>query len=259
MTSDFSRVRFIMTEPSHPGNVGSAARAIKTMGFVDLVLVAPKTPEITLQPEAIALASGAGDVLAQAQTFETLKDALAPVTLAFALTARERDLGPPACDIREAAQMAQTHLSEHPEGRIALVMGTERSGLTNEHIELCHRVCHIPANPAYSSLNVSQAMQLGAWELRYALLRSPSLIVPKSPSKHPGSQPASGEAVQALLAHWQEALEAVRFLDPEHPKKLMPRMRHLFNRSDLSKDEVDMMRGVCTAMIATAQKNKPSC
>lgn len=272
MTSDFSRVRFIMTEPSHPGNVGSASRAIKTMGFEDLALVAPKTHEIKLQPEAIALASGAGDVLANAQTFESLKDALAPVTLAFALTARERELGPPACDIREAAQMAQRHLSEHPEGRVALVVGTERSGLTNEHIELCHRVCHIPANPAYSSLNVSQAMQLGAWELRYALLqgmatqgdpdapaatltRLPSLIVPKAPAKHPGSQPASGEAVQALLAHWQEALEAVRFLDPEHPKKLMPRMRHLFNRSDLSKDEVDMMRGVCTAMLATVRKN----
>jgi tRNA/rRNA methyltransferase len=170
--------------------------------------------------------------------------------------------------------MAQLHLSEHPEGRIALVVGTERSGLTNEHIELCHRVCHIPANPAYSSLNVSQAMQLGAWELRYALLQgiatqgnpegiavlpqSPSLIAPKPPAKHPGSQPASGEAVQSLLAHWQEALEAVRFLDPQHPKKLMPRMRHLFNRSDLSKDEVDMLRGVCTAMIATARKNNPS-
>ena len=273
MTSDFSRVRFIMTEPSHPGNVGSASRAIKTMGFEELVLVAPKTPEIALQPEAIALASGAGDVLSRAQTFDNLKDALAPVTLAFALTARERELGPPACDIREAAQLAQIHLSEHPEGRIALVVGTERSGLTNEHIELCHRVCHIPANPAYSSLNVSQAMQLGAWELRYALLQGTltpdgyateitappvSLLQPKPPAKDRGSQPASGEAVQALLTHWQEALEAVRFLDPEHPKKLMPRMRHLFNRTDLSKDEVDMLRGVCTAMIATARQNKTS-
>lgn len=273
MTSDFSRVRFIMTEPSHPGNVGSASRAIKTMGFENLVLVAPKTPEITLQPEAIALASGAGDVLTGAQTFDNLKDALAPVTLAFALTARERELGPPACDIREAAHLAQRHLREHPEGCVALVVGTERSGLTNEHIALCHRVCHIPANPAYSSLNVSQAMQLGAWELRYALLQGThtqdgyaaevtappvSLLQPKPPSKDRGSQPASGEAVQALLTHWQEALEAVRFLDPEHPKKLMPRMRHLFNRTDLSKDEVDMLRGVCTAMIATARQNKPS-
>ena len=273
MTSDFSRVRFVMTEPSHPGNVGSASRAIKTMGFENLVLVAPKTPEITLQPEAIALASGAGDVLAAAEIFADLKDALAPVTLAFALTARERELGPPACDIREAAHLAQRHLREHPEGCVALVVGTERSGLTNEHIALCHRVCHIPANPAYSSLNVSQAMQLGAWELRYALLQGTltpdgsateitappvSLLQPKPPAKDRGSQPASGEAVQALLTHWQEALEAVRFLDPEHPKKLMPRMRHLFNRTDLSKDEVDMLRGVCTAMIATARQNKTS-
>ena len=257
MTSDFSRVRFIMTEPSHPGNVGSASRAIKTMGFEDLVLVAPKTPEINIQAEAVALASGAGDVLARAQTFDTLKDALAPVTLAFALTARERELGPPACDIREAALLAQAHLSEHPEGCVALVVGTERSGLTNEHIALCHRVCHIPANPAYSSLNVSQAMQLGAWELRYALLQGQAARQ-RPPAKDRGSQPASGEAVQALLTHWQEALEAVRFLDPQHPKKLMPRMRHLFNRSDLSRDEVDMWRGVCTAMIATARKNKPS-
>jgi len=256
MTSDFSRVRFIMTEPSHPGNVGSASRAIKTMGFEDLVLVAPKTPEITTQPEAIALASGALDVLERAAIYPELKDALAPVTLAFALTARERELGPPACDIRQAALMAQEHLNAHPEGRVALVVGTERSGLTNEHIELCHRVCHIPANPAYSSLNVSQAMQLGAWELRYALLQG--AIPQKAAPKDRGSQPASGEAVQALLVHWQQALEAVRFLDPEHPKKLMPRMRHLFNRGDLSRDEVDMWRGVCTAMIAAARRNKPS-
>jgi len=273
MTSDFSRVRFIMTEPSHPGNVGSASRAIKTMGFEDLVLVAPKTPEITSQPEAIALASGALDVLQRAQIYPELKDALAPVTLAFALTARERELGPPACDIRQAAYLAQQPLHTHPEGRVALVVGTERSGLTNEHIELCHRVCHIPANPAYSSLNVSQAMQLGAWEMRYALLQGDrlqsaaqpghseppiSLLTPKPPPKDRGSQPASGEAVQALLVHWQEALEAVRFLDPEHPKKLMPRMKHLFNRGDLSRDEVDMWRGVCTAMIATARGHKPS-
>lgn len=263
MTPDFSRVRFIMTEPSHPGNVGSAARAIKTMGFEDLTLVSPKTEQITTQPEAIALASGAGDVLAAAQTFESLQQALAPVTLAFALTARDRELGPPVCDIRQAAQLAKLHLSQHPDARVALVVGTERSGLTNEHIELCHRVCHIPANPAYSSLNVSQALQLGAWELRYALLHTennpdtrPIATASVRADKSRGGQPASGEAVQALLTHWQEALEAVGFLDPAHPKKLMPRMRHLFNRGDLTQDEVDMWRGVCTAMIATARGTK---
>lgn len=263
MTPDFSRVRFIMTEPSHPGNVGSAARAIKTMGFDDLTLVSPKTEQITAQPEAIALASGASDVLAAARTFESLQEALAPVTLAFALTARDRELGPPVCDIRQAAQLAKLHLAQHPDSRVALVVGTERSGLTNEHIEQCHRVCHIPANPAYSSLNVSQALQLGAWEMRYAFLHTQSsldtLPLPAGSvrvSQGRGGQPASGQAVQALLTHWQEALEVVGFLDPTHPKKLMPRMRHLFNRGDLTQDEVDMWRGVCTAMIATARGTK---
>jgi tRNA/rRNA methyltransferase len=170
MTLDFSRVRFIMTEPSHPGNVGSAARAIKTMGFDELVLVAPKLPDITLESDAKALASGALDVLERAQTYPTLSQALEPVTLSFALTARARDLGPPVCDIRQAAQLARDHLREHPQGRIAMVVGTERSGLTNEQVSLCHRACTIPANPLYSSLNVAQAMQLAAFELRYALL-----------------------------------------------------------------------------------------
>lgn len=263
MTADFSRVRFIMTEPSHPGNVGSAARAIKTMGFGDLVLVAPQVPDVTRHPDAIALASGAGDVLESALIAPTLAEALAPVTLAFALTARARDLGPPPCDIRQAAALGREHLDGHTDARVAVVLGTERAGLTNAHIELCHRICHIPANPAYSSLNVSQALQLAAWELRYALLTgaapaaaAPGLLPPPSPGRVEGSQPASGDAVQAFLAHFEEALVAVKFLDPQHPKKLMPRMRHLFGRSGLSRDEVDMLRGVCTAMLATANGRK---
>lgn len=251
MTTHFSRVRFIMTEPSHPGNVGSASRAIKTMGFHDLVLVAPKTPDISSQPEAIALASGAVDVLNNAPILGTLDQALAPVTLSFALTARSRDLGPSVCDIREAAHFAKEHLASHQEARVALVVGTERSGLTNEQIGLCHRVCHIPANPEYSSLNVSQAMQLAAWEMRYALLQAEPVIEEGLPP--PGRRPASTESVLALIAHWQEALEAVEFLNPAYPKKLIPRMRHLFSRNNLTQDEVDMMRGVCSAMIQTAR------
>ena len=281
MTPDFSRVRFIMTEPSHPGNVGSAARAIKTMGFAELVLVAPKLPNMTLEGEAKALASGASDVLERAQTFATLSQALEPITLSFALTARARDLGPPVCDIRQAARMARHHLLEHPEARVAFVVGTERSGLTNEQVSLCHRACTIPANPLYSSLNVAQAMQLGAFELRYALLglepasppsslsRAAAMALASDPnkpidlnalpdaSKPSGSRPASSQALEALLVHWQEALEAVEFLNPAHPKKLMPRMQHFFNRNDLTVDEVDMWRGVCTAMIATAHRAKP--
>lgn len=249
-----------MVQPSHPGNVGSAARAIKTMGFADLVLVDPKFPDVTAHPEAIALASGAVDVLERARVYPTLEDALAPVTLAFALTARVRDLGPPPCDIRQAADLSRVHLEKKGDGCVAIVLGTERSGLTNEQIGLCQRICHIPANPEYSSLNVAQALQLAAWELRYALLIATGAeLLPESRAlqSDPGAQPASGEAVQSMLTHWEQALVAVEFLNPAHPKKLMPRMRHLFTRAELSRDEADMFRGVCTAMIEVASRAAP--
>lgn len=250
----FDRVRFIMVHPSHPGNVGSAARAIKTMGFHDLCLVAPHIADVQRHHEAIALASGAGDVLERATIHTTLAQALGPTTLAFALTARARVLGPPPCDIREAATQSAAHLQSTP-GRIAIVLGTERSGLSNEDIALCQNVCHIPANPQYSSLNVSQALQLAAWELRYALIPLAGVArLPDTHGKHDaGADPASSEGVQALLDHLELALLEVGFLDPRHPKKLMPRMRHMLTRNHLSIDEVDMLRGMCTAMIKTAR------
>jgi len=249
-------------QPSHPGNVGSAARAIKTMGFSELVLVEPRFEAMHTLTEAIALASGANDVLESTQIFDTLEAALAPVTLACALTARSRDLGPPSGDIRTTANIALAHLNTYPEGGVAIVLGTERAGLTNAQIEQCHRICHIPANPEYSSLNVAQAMQLAAWELRYAFnQRQESAQAPAAPAAaalQRGEQPASGEATAALLTHWEEALISVGFLDPAHPKKLMPRMRHLFGRNGLTRDEVDMLRGVCTAMISAARPRKKS-
>ena len=251
----FDRVEFIMVQPSHPGNVGAAARAIKTMGFEKLVLVAPRYADVLEQAEAQALASGATDVLANAQVYENLEQALAGTTLSFALTARPRDLGPLVCDIRQAADTSRTHLNEHSQARVAIVLGTERSGLTNQDIALCQRICHIPANPDYSSLNVAQALQLAAWELRYALTSGrdePLIPSTEKQTLRPGSLPAPSEKVQALMTHWEEALTSVGFLDPQHPKKLMPRMRHLFTRNALSQDEVDMLRGVCTAMIRSA-------
>jgi tRNA/rRNA methyltransferase len=260
MTQPYARVRFVMVQPSHPGNVGAAARAIKTMGFAGLALVEPKFPDMTSLPEAVALSSGATDVLAAATIHPTLEDALAPVTLAFALTARVRDLGPPPVDIRQAAELAREHLAAHDEGCVAMVLGTERSGLTNAQIAACQRICHIPANPAYSSLNVAQALQLAAWELRYALLAAAGVpaqgLLPPAPAQTQdrGAEPASVQAVQGLLAHWEQTLLAVGFLDPQHPKKLMPRMRHLFSRSGLTRDEVDMLRGVCTATLAALGK-----
>ncbi len=257
MTLEFSRVRFILTEPSHPGNVGSSARAVKNMGFEDLWLAAPKTPNMAGDEQAIALASGATDILENTQSTPTLGQALAPITLAFALTARARDLGPPPCDIREAALLAREHLLAHESHRIAIVLGSERAGLTNTQISLCHRICHIPANPGYSSLNVAQALQLAAWELRYALI-APEERLPTTPDLAPnmGKQVARTESIQALAKHWEQALIAIQFLDPEHPKKLIARMQHLWQKSDLTQDEVDMLRGVCTAMIRSAQNQQ---
>lgn len=243
-----------MVQPSHPGNVGSAARAIKTMGFSQLVLVEPRYPDMLTCEDAVALASRATDILHQAQVFDTLEAALEPVTLAFALTARPRDLGPPAGDIRESAGVARDYLAQHPEGRVAVLLGTERAGLTNAQIGLCHRICHIPANPEYSSLNVAQALQLAAWELRYALMPAPAepAVGPASSAtpRSRGAEPASGEATEAFLAHWQQTLTDIGFLDPDHPKKLMPRMRHMFGRNALTRDEVEMLRGVCTAILS---------
>ncbi len=258
-THPFTNILFVMHRPSHPGNVGAAARAIKTMGFRRLALVAPRDPEVIRHPDAVALASGATDVLEEAQRFDALSDALAHTTLALALTARPRDLGPPGCDIRQAAALGRDHLGADAGNRVAVVLGTERTGLSNEDIALCQRVCHIPANPEYSSLNVAQALQLAAWELRYALLdtaEQPLLPATGKAGTPAGSLPASHQQVQDLIAHWEQALTEVGFLDPAHPKKLMLRMRHLLGRADLTRDEADMLRGVCTAMIKTARQRR---
>lgn len=251
----FSQLRFIMVHPSHPGNVGAAARAIKTMGFHQLCLVAPRYPDVHHLPEALSMASGATDVLAAASVYPSLRAALAPVTLAYALTARPRLMGPQACDIRVAATDSCRHIIE-TQGQVAIVLGTERTGLTNEDIALCQHVCHIPANPEYSSLNVAQALQLAAWELRYALTQAVALpLLPSTQgSPDPGSALASLEKTHALVDHWEQALTAIGFLDPAHPKKLMPRMRHLLVRNQLSEDEVAMLRGMCTAMIKAANQ-----
>lgn len=280
----FARTRFIMLGTSHPGNVGSAARALKTMGFDQLVLAAPKDKDFLHHPEAIALASGAADVLERATICDSLSEALAPVTLSFALTARGRDMGPPALDIRHAALEAQSHLVSEQQAQVAIILGPERIGLDNEEISRCHRICHIPANPEYSSLNVAQALQLAAWELRYAYgsvgVAQIEGIQSKKEHVQASEERAMSEAsvqwdpaqvmahlaqengalsinqalapqaqVEAFIAHWQEAMIHLDFLNPARPKKLMPRMRYLFNRCHMTQEEVDMMRGVCTKIL----------
>ena len=158
----------MLVEPSHPGNVGAAARALKTMGFARLVLVAPRVPNVKNEPEAIAMASGADDVLGVgAVVVDTLADALAGVHWSVALTARLREYGPPQLPPRAAAERAHEFVRH---GDIAFVFGNERTGLSNADVERCSALAHIPANPAYSSLNLAQAVQVLAYELRTTYL-----------------------------------------------------------------------------------------
>ncbi|MFM0160526.1 RNA methyltransferase [Paraburkholderia sediminicola] len=244
----FTSTRFVLVEPSHPGNVGAAARALKTMGFSRLVLVSPRVPHVQSDPEAIAMASGADDVLASAHVVPTLADALSGVHWSIALTARLREYGPPQWTPRAAAGAAR---EQAVRGEIALVFGNERTGLSNEDVERCSALAHIPANPAYSSLNLAQAVQVLAYELRTAYL-SDGEATPATPAAAQGSagqgEPvgarAASDEIESMYAHLESALVALEFLDPANPKKLMSRLRRLFARSGLEREEVNIVRGI---------------
>jgi tRNA/rRNA methyltransferase len=244
----FTSTRFILVEPSHPGNVGAAARALKTMGFSRLVLVAPRVADVKNEPEAIAMASGADDVLAGAHVVDTLAEALVGVRWSVALTARTREYGPPHMPPRAVAQRAHEFVRH---GDIALVFGNERTGLSNADVERCSALAHIPANPAYSSLNLAQAVQVLAYELRIAFqdaAPAPSLAAP-------AQQSASSDEIEGMYAHLEEALVALDFLDPANPKKLMSRVRRLFARSGLEHEEVNILRGIAKHILLRTNKD----
>ncbi|WP_179402379.1 RNA methyltransferase [Burkholderia guangdongensis] len=240
----FTSTRFVLVEPSHPGNVGAAARALKTMGFSRLVLVAPRVPHVQSDPDAIAMASGADDVLASAHVVPTLGDALTGVHWSIALTARTREYGPPRLAPREAAEHACRQVGA---GDIALVFGNERTGLANEHVEQCSALAHIPANPAYSSLNLAQAVQVLAYELRIAFLEHANASAPAV--GHDAGTLAQSDEIERMYVHLENALIALDFLDPRNPKKLMPRLRRLFARTGLEREEVNILRGIAKHML----------
>nr|WP_240990175.1 RNA methyltransferase [Cupriavidus taiwanensis] len=247
----FGRVRFVLVETSHPGNVGSVARAIKTMGFGSLVLVSPREPEVLRHPDAVAMASGADDVLAAAVIVDQVDAALAGAALTVAMTARQREFGPPRLLPRAAAARARQTLSGS--GAVAFVFGNERYGLPNEVVERCSAVTHIPANPAYASLNLAQAVQLVAYEMRLTLLEA----APDAGANIGyAGEPATAEQVEAMFGHLQTGLEAIGFLDPSNPRKLMTRLRRLLARSGLEREEVNILRGIAKHMLIAA-RNQP--
>ena len=229
--------RFVLIGTSHPGNVGAAARAMKVMGFTDLVLVAPRFADVLQQREAVAMASSATDVLANARIVATLTEALDGVSFACATAMTPRDFGPPTRAPRELfAELANSTQ------RVAFVFGSERFGMSNDDVYRCHVCLSIPTLPEYGSLNLAQAVQLLAYDWRQALGGFPVL------ARTVDAKRADGVAVQGLLDHWQQTLVDIDFLDPLVPRKLMPRLQQLVNRAQLTEEEVHILRGVARAM-----------
>ena len=229
--------RFVLINPSQAGNVGAAARAIKVMGFGQLVLVQPRVADVLQQEEARARASGAADVLAQARVVATLAQALEGITWACATAMTPRDFGPPTYAPRE--HFAALATSGH---RVAFVFGPERTGMANDDVYRCHACISIPAHPGYASLNLAQAVQVIAYEWRQA--QGGYSVRARTTD----ATLADGAAVDGALEHWRAALEDIGFLDPAAPKKLMPRLNQLLNRAQLTQEEVHILRGIARSV-----------
>ena len=259
------RTRFILIETSHPGNVGAAARALKVMGFDEMVLVAPRYANMLRKEETIQRASGANDVLDQTRIVDTLEEAFEGISHLCATAMTPRDFGPPTRSPRDhfemllgnshaQAQMVSAKANEVPPkeaiSSIGFLFGSERFGMKNEDVYKCHVALSIPTHPEFGSLNLAAAIQLVAYEWRLALGGF------SNTSKVIDAPLADAAQVAGLLSHLEKALVEIGFLDPLAPKKLMPRLNQLFNRADLTPEEIHILRGVAKAMIETAQSKR---
>ncbi|MEZ5453457.1 MAG: RNA methyltransferase [Thiothrix sp.] len=227
----------VMVETSHPGNIGSAARAMKTMGLKDLRLVSPRKP---YSQETWALASGANDIVEQARITPSLPEALADCQYVIGASARsERTLQWPQLDARECGQYVAERLAQQ---KIALVFGRERTGLSNEELEHCNALVHIPMAFDYLSLNIAMAVQVLSYECAMAARQA----APPSTSEE-GEELANAQAMEGFYAHLEQSLIDVRFLDPENPRLLMRRLRRLFGRAGVTVSEMNILRGMLAA------------
>ena len=231
-------IRVVLVETTHPGNIGAAARAMKAMGLSRLCLVNPaRFPHA----EATARASGADDLLVAAEVHESLASAIAGCRLVVGASARRRRLACPELDPRQCAERA---VAEAAFGEVAVVFGRERNGLTNQELDLCHHLVHIPTVPDFASLNVASAVQLVAWEIREAVLRADA---PPAGVEEEDDLPDAGE-MERFYAHLEEVLVEIEFLDPNNPRHLMRRLRRLYNRARPDRTELNILRGILTAV-----------
>ena len=225
-----SKIKFILFEPSHPGNVGAAARAIKTMGFDTLCLINPiEHPH----PEARARSSGALDILLNAEVYGNLPDAIKDCGLIIGTTSRTRRISVPITNIREAAPSMIAEAKKKP---VAVIFGPEKSGLINQQVDCCNQLVNIPSSESYKSLNLAMAVQIVAYEL--------SVAGQALPSEMRARNLASNEEIELFYAHLNQVLLETGFLNPKNPKQLMRRLRTLFNRAQMDENEINIMRGI---------------
>ena len=230
-----ANVVVVLSHTSHPGNIGAVARAMKTMGLANLRLV---NPDVFPSEIAAARASGATDVLDNAAVFSDLKDALEDCVYVVGSSARGRDFVGEVADARTATASL---IKATAQGKVALVFGCEASGITNAEVALCQTLAFIPTNPDYSSLNLGSAVQVFAYELRMAAGLSQGYPTPEF-------QLATRAEIDAMFVHMEQALTDIGFYSPANPRRLFPRLRRLFNRTRLEREEVDIFRGILRAM-----------
>lgn len=229
-------IRFVLVGTTHPGNIGAAARAMKTMGLSNLHLVEPLHYP---SAEATARASGADDVLASAVVHDNLDSAIAGCQQVYGMSARLRHLPVPVVDPRQAVTQIQ---QSSDDAQIAIVFGREHSGLSNDELDRCLHLINIPANPDYSSLNLAAAVQVLAYELKMSF--DPSIEVGRVGETR---EPIDAGDLEHLYIHFEQALTTIGFLDPEKPRNLMRRLRRLFNRADLDRNELQILHGILRA------------
>jgi tRNA/rRNA methyltransferase len=249
LASTLSRIRIVLSRTSHPGNIGAAARAMKTMGLTRLVLVAPRClPD----QQAVAMAAGATDLLEAVQVCATLEEALAGTVFATAMTARRRELATEPLWVREAMAEVASQLALDVDGEVAIVFGNETSGLSNDELALCPRWAMIPCNPEWTSLNLAAAVQVACYELRLAKVGTGA-----TPVVADAGERATFDEVEGLIGHLETAVLASGFLDPASPKRLMHRLRRLFSRAALEKVEVNILRGLIASLLEKRNSRSP--
>jgi len=245
MADSLANIRIVLINTTHAGNIGATARAMKVMGLASLHLV---TPADHPNAQATAMASGADDLLHNAIVHDSLDSALADCSLVLGTSARMRSLPMPQLDARDAARQA---INEAQRGAVALLFGRERYGLTNDEMQRCQYLVHIPSSEQYNSLNLAQAVQILCYELRMAVMAGSNKSSP--PLDH---QPVDDRQMELMYEHLEQALLDIQFLNPDQPKMLMTRLRRLFSRARPDQNEVNILRGILSAAQNSANPGK---